>query len=506
MTQPHLSRSAGILLPVTALPSRWGVGAFGQAARDFIDFLAAAGQRYWQVLPLGPTGYGDSPYQCFSAFAGNPYLIDLDELAAAGLLERAEYSGLDWGDDPAAVDYGILYKNRLPVLRCAFSRFRPDKRYADFCREQGHWLEDYCLFMALKEKYNGEPWSAWPEPLRLYQSEELADAAAELAETLGFYRFIQFIFSLQWQAVRRYAAEKGIAIIGDIPIYAATDSADLWGNAKQFLTDEHHNPTLVAGVPPDYFSATGQLWGNPLYDWETMAADDFGWWRRRMARMAGLYDLIRIDHFIGIANYYAISADAKDALTGEWREGPGDALITALREAVGAAAGTTVPAGTAVPAIIAEDLGVLTEKVTALRDRHRLPGMKVLQFGFTGADNNNLPHHYRPLCFAYGGTHDNDTLAGYAAAAPPEEKQYAQHYLGAEEDKLPEAMLRAVYASVADVAVIQMQDFLGLGGAARINTPSTIGGNWQWRLLPGQITADLAERIREMGVVFGRER
>ena len=495
-----LPRSAGILLPVSSLPSPGGIGTAGPAALAFADFLHAAGQRCWQVLPVGPTGFGDSPYQSFSTFAGNPYFIDPGTLCADGLLTADETARFDCGHDPARVDYSLLYQNRFALLRLAADRFR--QRRADrgepdfdrFCADNAAWLDDYALFMALKEKLGGQPWLDWPDGLRLRRPEALDGARRELDGALFFQKFLQYQFFTAWETLHAYTTARGIELIGDLPIYVAMDSADVWASPALFRLDADRRPTFVAGVPPDYFSATGQLWGNPLYDWPAHAAENFTWWKRRVAAAAARYDAVRIDHFIGIARYYSIPAAAETAAAGEWLTGPGEALIAAIDAARGSSR------------IIAEDLGVLHPTVSALLEKSGYPGMKVLQFGTdSGPGNPYVPWRHTPDTTVYVGTHDNDTARGFAETVGATEAAFlCDCYNAKSREELPEALLRGALRSAADTAVVQMQDWLGLDSSARMNTPSTVGGNWEWRLTPDQLTPALAERIRRLTAVFGR--
>ncbi len=496
----RLERGAGILLPIFSLPSPYGVGTLGREARDFVDFLAAAGQRYWQVLPVGPTGYGDSPYQTLSLLAGNPYLLDLEQLMEEGLLQRPEVEGLEWGGRLDQVDYGLLYQNRWTLLRMAAGRFRPGgalrEEWERFRQENADWLPDFCLYMALKVQEEGKPWSQWPEPLRFREEAALEEVRNQWREEIHLQEFCQFQFFRQWQGLKAYANGKGIRLMGDMPIYSAFDSADVWAYPENYQLDPQRRPRAVAGVPPDAFTELGQLWGNPLYDWERMERGGYAWWRRRMELAAQLFDVVRIDHFIGLARYYSVPAEAEDARGGTYFPGPGKRLTDALE----AAAGQT--------AIVAEDLGVFLPEVRQLLEETGYPNMKVLEFAFdAGPDNGHLPHHYQANCVVYGGTHDNETLAGYLEDRSQEELAYMQAYLGVSERReLPEAFLRAAYASVADAAIFQAQDLLGLGKEARMNFPGRSQGNWQWRLRPGQLTGELAERLRQLAWVYGRIR
>lgn len=490
-------RRAGILMPVFSLPSPYGIGTLGAEARAFVDFLAQGGQSCWQMLPVGPTSYGDSPYQSFSSFAGNPYLIDLDALAADGLLKPDEFQTLDWGSDACAVDYERLYALRFPVLRKACGRLLAH-RPADFdafCARQADWLEDYALFMALKTRCGGASWFTWPQPLRLRQPRALAQARAELAAETDFWRAVQYLFFRQWNALKAYANARGVSIIGDLPIYVSGDSADVWSHPEQFQLDENGVPTEVAGCPPDGFSADGQLWGNPLFDWERMKREGYRWWLRRIAFQFTIYDTLRIDHFRGFDSYYAIPCGDTTAQNGRWRPGPGIDFFNAVRREIGP------------KDIIAEDLGFLTPSVHKLVEETGYPGMKVLELGFDSRDAacEYLPHRCGTHCVMYTGTHDNDTIQGWLAAAPRADAAYAKAYLRlSAREGYHWGMMRAAWASAADLAVMQAQDLLGLGSEARINTPSTLGGNWQWRARPGAFHAKLARRLRREMQIYQR--
>ena len=492
-----MKRSSGILMPISSLPSPHGIGTLGVEARKFVDFLAAAGQSWWQILPVSPTSYGDSPYQSFSAYAGNPYFIDLDLLCEDGLLTPEEVNAVNWGADPARVDYSAIYNGRFPLLHLAMERGweRDVDKVKSFSVQSDTWLPDYALFMALKRHFGMKSWTEWPdEDIRLRRPEAVQHYQKELADDIRLFTYIQYLFFRQWEALRAYAHEKGIGIIGDLPIYVAMDSADVWADPRAFQLDERNVPAEVAGVPPDYFTADGQLWGNPLYDWDAMKADGYSWWVRRIAGASRLYDILRIDHFRGLESYWAVPYGETTAKIGHWVKGPGMDLIGVLTEKF--------------PNIqfIAEDLGYLTPEVRQLLADSGLPGMKILQFAFDSREAANyLPHTYPRNCVCYAGTHDNSTLMGWKNDAAPADIAAAREYLGLnEEEGFHWGILRGGQSSVADLFVAQMQDYLGLGSEARMNTPGILGGNWQWRMLPGQITEDLTKRIARMTSLYGR--
>ncbi|ADU28083.1 4-alpha-glucanotransferase [Ethanoligenens harbinense] len=494
--QKPLARGAGILLPVSSLPSPYGIGTFGRAAFEFVDFLKKAGQTYWQVLPLGPTSYGDSPYQSFSAFAGNPYFIDPDILIEEGLLTDAEAETPDWGGVPSQVDYGKQFEARFALLKQAYvrSRHASTEAYRLFCEENEAWLPDYSAYMAIKAQFGNRSWVEWPDDIRLRRPEAVAACVEDLQQEIGFWSFCQFKFYEQWNRLKAYANKNGVQIIGDIPIYVSMDSADVWVNSRFFQLDADRRPVAVSGVPPDMFSATGQLWGNPLYDWDVMGRDRFAWWKQRMCASAKLYDVIRIDHFIGIVRYYSIPAKDGTAMNGVWKAGPGKALLAAFGPVLGAAR------------VIAEDLGAVTPAVRRVKQAAGYPGMKLMEFGFDdGTENPNLPHNFENNCIVYGGTHDNETLVGFFKHQKRKELAFAKTYLNVRRrGELPWALVRAAYASVADTVIFQMQDFLELDNGARMNCPSTIGGNWMWRVLPGQLSDELADRIRHLAETYAR--
>lgn len=489
-------RASGVLMHLSSLPSPYGIGTMGRAAREFVDFLAAAGQRYWQILPICPTSYGDSPYQSFSTFAGNPYLIDLDLLAADGLLRREEYADIDWESTPDRVNYGALYRKRWEVLRKACGRLlqAPPAAYADFCAENAFWLPDYALFMALKDEHGGCAWTQWEPALRRRDPAALDAARTRCAGAIGFWQAVQYLFFAQWRALKHYANQKGVFIIGDLPIYVAADSVDVWSAPEAFQLGEDLLPTEVAGCPPDGFSATGQLWGNPLYNWDAMAQNGYAWWVRRIRVLCSTYDVLRIDHFRGFAGYYAIPYGSTDACNGRWRTGPGIALFRAVENALGKRD------------IIAEDLGFLTDDVRELLRESGYPGMKVLEFAFDSRDGGDyLPHTYTRHCVVYTGTHDNEPVNGWFDTAPAADTRKAVDYLKlTREEGYHWGMMRAAWASVADLAIVQAQDLLGLGHEARMNVPSTLGTNWCWRALPGAFDDALARKVRHHMELYGR--
>ena len=521
----NFPRSGGILLHPTSLPGPYGIGDLGPQAYRFVDFLVDSGCKLWQVLPLGPTGYGDSPYQCFSAFAGNPYLISPELLLREGLLIESD---LDDMPDFAAsrVDFGLLIPWKLSLLQKAFARYQSNPeslhtQFDSFLADNSSWLNDYALFMALKDSYGGGAWSGWPDEVKKREAKTLSDARQSLASSILRYSFYQFLFFKQWNALRKYANDKGIKIIGDIPIFVAGDSADVWANPELFFLDEHGNPTVVAGVPPDVFSPTGQLWGNPLYRWDEHKRTDYAWWIERVKATLKMVDMIRLDHFRGFAGYYEIPADDETAEHGQWKPGPGADLFYAIEFALNN--GTRIakhadvadlekesprsPRSSAsqnVLPIIAEDLGVITPDVVALREEFQLPGMKILQFGFSGPDNPFLPHNYVRNCVAYTGTHDNDTSLSWLATTSKEEREFALRYLHSDGHDFAWDLIRAIWSSVAMFAVAPMQDVLSLGGEARMNYPSRLGGNWEWRMREDDMNDLLAKRLQELNYVYMR--
>ena len=488
-------RKSGILMHITSIPNAYGVGTMGKCAYDFVDFLDAAGQTYWQILPLNPTGYGDSPYQSFSSFAGNPYLIDLEILMEEGLLTREEAERFHWGSDPERVDYGCLYENRKKLLLLAKERFCPNDDYRRFLSDNQDWLGDYALFMALKEAFHGQTWQQWSLSLMLRLPSVLESCRAELSDAIEFQYFLQYQFFRQWDALHSYANRKGIRIIGDVPIYVPLDSVDVWTAPRLFQLNESCRPIKVAGCPPDSFSADGQLWGNPLYNWQAMAADGYRWWIRRLKAAQRMYDVVRLDHFRGFESYWSIPAGDSTAVNGCWEPGPGMDFIRTVQQALPSLS------------FIAEDLGYVTPQVRKLQEDSGYPGMKVLQFAFDSREAGDyLPHSYPVNSVCYTGTHDNLTLAQWLQEAAPEDIRAAERYLGLNDaEGRVQGMIRGCMSSVSRLCVVQLQDYLELGGAARMNYPGTLSGsNWSWRAKPGALTAKLAAHIREVTCRYGR--
>ncbi len=492
-----MKRSSGILMHISSLPSPHGIGTLGRAAYGFADFLAKAGQQYWQMLPLGHTGYGDSPYQAFSMYAGNPYFIDLDMLIADDLLTCEEVNAINWGKSARRVDYGAIYAHRYHLLRAAYRRgfLRHAAEMEAFQSANSCWLQDYALFMALKQYFGMRSWMQWEDDaIRRRQPEAIQRYTCLLEEDIRFYMFVQYLFFRQWAGFKEYVSLRGIRLIGDLPIYAAPDSAEVWSRPECFLLDEERNLTAVAGVPPDYFSADGQLWGNPLYDWESLKKNGYALWMDRIAMAARMFDVIRIDHFRGLASYWSVPSGETTARNGKWVQGPGWDLIEAMKQRFGELT------------IIAEDLGYLTDEVMELVKRSGYPGMKVLQFAFdTREPGNYLPHTYTRHCVCYTGTHDNTTAAGWLREISRDDAAHAEAYLGLNDaEGRVWGLIRGGMASVADLFVAQMQDYLELGSGCRMNTPGTVGGNWQWRMLPGECSDALAEKIACLTRLYGR--
>ena len=493
-------RSSGILFHPTSLPGKYGIGTLGKEAYAFIDFLKKSKQKLWQIFPLGPTGYGDSPYQSFSSFAGNPYLIDFDLLIEAHLLSEEDLKDIFFGDNEEYIDYGAIYNQKYPLLRKAYENFKSSDNnemkgsLENFKRENSSWLNDYSLYISLKNHFNGLPWNEWAQDIKNREDGAMHHYRSELADDIEYHNFIQFLFFKQWGDVKRYANENGIKIIGDIPIFVAADSSDAWANPEIFLFDEERKPVKVAGVPPDYFSATGQLWGNPLYNWEKLKETNYSWWVERVRANLSTCDIIRIDHFRGFEAYWAVPYGDDTAINGQWEPGPGIDLFNAIKSQLG-----ELP-------IIAEDLGLMTQGVIDLREATGFPGMKILGFAFdSGEENDYLPHTYTKNCVVYTGTHDNDTLVGWFQKAKEEDRQFARDYLNSRsDDEIHWDAIRGAWSSVACMAISPVQDFLGLGSEARINTPGVASGNWQWRLKQGVLTNELAERIAKLTKIYSR--
>ena len=488
-------RECGILMHITSLPGPYGIGTMGKNAYRFVDFLEAAGQSCWQILPLTPTGFGDSPYQSFSACAGNHYLIDLDILVEEGLLKQEEITGISWGKEADRVDFGTMYAHRLRILEKACNRFIPDADYEAFVKENRDWLEDYAIFMALKASMGGKLWLEWPEELKCHKESALAVKHLELKAAVRLQYFLQYQFDRQWKALRRYAGGKGIRIIGDVPIYVPLDSADVWAEPGLFQLDASCRPKRVAGCPPDSFSADGQLWGNPLYDWDKMKQSGYAWWIRRLSAAARMYDVVRFDHFRGFESYWSIPAGDKTAAFGRWEKGPGIDFIHAVQKAL--------------PELdfIAEDLGFMTPEVKKLQEDSGYPGMKVIQFAFDSREESDyLPHTYPVNSVCYSGTHDNLTMVQWLEEASEEDIAFAKAYLGlSQEEGYIKGIIRGCMGSVSRLCVILMQDYLELGAFARMNFPGTLSSNnWSWRAEPGFITEELTKRIHETTRIYGR--
>lgn len=492
-------RKSGILLPISSLPSKYGIGSFSKEAYRFIDFLATAGQSYWQILPLGPTGFGDSPYQSFSTFAGNPYFIDLEALIEQGLLTQQECEAYDFGENSSSVDYEKIYLSRFKVLYKAYenSNIQENLDFHEFVKDNEYWLEDYALYMAIKNSFDGKSFMEWDEAIKMRRPDVLQAYRQKFANEIAFYQFQQYEFWLQWSSLKKYANEKGIEIIGDIPIYVAFDSADTWANPELFQLDDNRTPTAVAGCPPDAFAENGQLWGNPLYQWDYHKQTNYAWWMKRIAYCYRLYDIVRIDHFRGFDEYYSIPYGHDTARYGKWEKGPGYDIFRRMKEVLGE------------KRVIAEDLGYLTPSVIELVAKTGYPGMKILQFAFDSREESDyLPHNYGKNSIIYTGTHDNETTVGWYKQLDAQDKQLAMEYL-----HIPEAMtaqeavwifIKTVLASAPDTAIIPMQDYLELDEHARMNTPSTLGGNWQWRLPANACTSSLADKILKLTKMYGR--
>lgn len=491
-----IARGAGVLLAISSLPSPYGIGTLGKESKAFVDWLYQAGQKYWQILPTGPIGFGDSPYQTISAFAGNPYFIDLDQLIEERLLTKEDVNQQQSEDD-RKVPYALLFQQRYRILRLAFHRGKGQlgEGYQIFCEENAEWLTDYAFFMAWKEHMSFASWDTWPEKIRCKEQEAVQEQQKRLQEEMEFWKFCQYQFHKQWKELKQYANEKGIQLIGDIPFYLAYDSVDVWANRKQFLLEPDGTMAYTAGVPADDFATTGQRWGNPLYDWEYMKQDSFSWWEKRLRKMAQLYDVIRLDHFIGLAKYYQIPVEEETALHGKWNKGPADDILPIIEQALGETK------------MIVEDLGDMTPDVQALLEKSGYPGMKVIQFAFDGNPYNPyLPHNYQDShTIVYTGTHDNATLIEFLEGLNPMQREYICNYFQAESLKeLPDKIQAALYASPADLIILPMQDILKLDQQARMNIPSTQGENWRWRVSKEELQQADTERLARLAKLYGR--
>ena len=489
-------RKSGILMHISSLPSAYGIGKMGKNAYAFADFLSKSGIEVWQVLPLTPTSYGDSPYQSFSVFAGNPYFIDFELLEEQGYLHYDEYASVQWETDPQFVNYECIYKNCLKVLRIAYQRFDCQQLdYMQFCKDEARWLNDYALFMALKDKYDGKPWYEWEEPMAYYWLHDIRMAEEEYEDEIEFYKVLQFWFYQQWYLLKEYCNSVDVSVIGDIPIYVSHDSVDVWAHPEMFLLDKKGMPQAVAGCPPDEFSPTGQLWGNPLYNWRYQREEEYEWWIDRLVHAHRMYNAVRIDHFRGFESYYAIPYGNKTAEIGMWQSGPGMDLFSAIQARLGPML------------IIAEDLGFVTQEVRDLLDRTGYPGMKVMQFAFDGNPKNEyLPQNFAsPNCVVYTGTHDNMTLRGWVNMASAAQLRFAKQYLHCRsKNDLPVEIIRAAWSSTSMLAIAQIQDFLDVGEEGRMNTPSTLGRNWQYRTQSSDFTENLSKRIYRMNELYNR--
>ncbi len=491
-----LKRASGILMHIASLPSENGIGAMGQEAYKFIDFLKETNQTYWQILPICPTSFGDSPYQSFSTFAGNPYFIDLDVLCYDGFLCWEDYKYTNWGDDIENIDYALIFKERNRVFETLYENFKKKipQDFDSFCSENAFWLNDFTLFMAVKDEFGGVEFSRWDDDIKKREPKAIAYYTEKCKDRIGYYKMLQYFFFKQWHAIKNYANQNGIKIIGDLPIYVAGDSADVWANPKCFKLDEDLKPIEVAGCPPDAFSSEGQLWGNPIYDWKYLKQTDYDWWLKRLKASLQIYDLVRIDHFRGFEAFYCIKYGAKNAKNGKWRKGPDMAFWNFVKKELG-----DLP-------IIAEDLGFLTDKVHKMLEKSGFPGMKVLQFAFDSReDNDYLPHNYTKNCVVYTGTHDNDTINGWVDSISQEDLEFAKKYLDTNEE-IREKLMMSAMASVADTCILTMQDLIGLGSQSRMNIPSTVGGNWRWRAKPQYITQEIKQTLTNLTKIYARER
>lgn len=487
-------RKSGVLMHISSLPGKLGIGTLGKSAYEFVDFLVSSGQSYWQVLPICPTGYGDSPYQSFSTFAGNPYFIDLDLLSAEGLLDKADHENVSWGKNEQEVDYATLYKERYKVFKKLSDGYIPTDEYRKFCAENSKWLDEFALFMAIKDAHGGKAFYDWEKDIK--SRKQLAYDFWKEKCTVGIkmHKLLQFLFYRQWNALKKYANEQGIKIIGDLPIYVSGDSSDVWANQKIFKLDSNYLPVEVAGCPPDDFSKDGQLWGNPVYDWKYLKQTDYAWWIERLKHCLNVYDVIRLDHFRGFESYYCVKYGSVNARSGVWRKGPGIDFFKSVEKQLG-----KLP-------IIAEDLGFMTDGVKKLLKRSHFPGMKILQFAFDGNnDSEYLPHNYSKNSVAYTGTHDNTTVQGWFETANKQTKTHAVDYLRLDEEEgYNWGMMKSIMASASDTVILTMQDLLGLGSRSRMNIPSTVSGNWKWRAVQNDFSQQLAEKLYYFTDIYKR--
>ncbi len=490
-------RANGVLMHISSLPGKTGIGTFGKSAYSFVDFLKESSQTYWQILPIGPTSFGDSPYQSFSTFAGNPYFIDFELLEKDGLLKKSDYENVNWGQNEKSVDFGILYAERQKIFKIIQINFEKNipSDYYDFCTYNSAWLEDYSLFMAIKDAHGGCSFNLWEDDIRQRKSDALKEWTEKCKERISYYKILQYLFYKQWYALKKYANERGIKIIGDIPIYVAADSADVWSNPKEFALDENFNPIEVAGCPPDAFSADGQLWGNPVYNWDYMKSENYSWWKKRLEMSLKNYDVIRIDHFRGFDSYYCIPYGAENAKNGFWRKGPGCEFFEEIKKSFGDLS------------IIAEDLGFLTDSVRQMLKAVGFPGMKVLQFAFDSRETNSgyLPHVYEKNTVVYTGTHDNDTILGWMKSIPKEDLAFAKKYVRSDEENFVHNLMLLALSSVSNTCILTMQDLIGLDSSARMNQPSTLGCNWKWRASEEEIfNPELKEFLRSSTQLYQR--
>lgn len=489
-------RTSGILMNISSLPSKFGIGTLGENAYYFIDFLKETKQTYWQILPLCPTGYGDSPYQSFSTYAGNPYFIDFDMLLQDGYLKKTDYKNIKWGNSDSCVDYQMLYKKRGKIYKKIYKNFSQDtpKDYKGFLKDNSFWINDYALFMAIKDAYKGKPFTEWDEDIKTRKRAAIKQWSEKCKESIETYKCLQYLFYKQWEKLKEYANTNGIKIIGDLPIYVAADGADVWANPKEFCLDKNMRPTIVAGCPPDAFSEDGQLWGNPIYNWNYMKKNNYKWWTKRLSHSIKVYDVMRIDHFRGFESYYTIKFGLKNAKIGEWKKGPGIDFFKTIQANIG-----KMP-------LIAEDLGFLTDDVRKMLKQSKYPGMKVLQFAFDSReDSDYLPHNYIKNCVVYTGTHDNDTILGWFDTLPKKDKKFCIDYLRlTRREGYNFGMINHAMSSIADTVIITMQDLMGLHSEGRMNIPSTVGDNWKWRATDGYITKEIKDKLLKSTITYRR--